>query len=300
MNKLLARVSFWLLLVPGMSLGQSFPDLVLEASWPLTSDASDSLGSYGNLELINVQGPGPDGIFLNGNYIYGSSDSSLAATPPINWDFDHLAVALEFKTVDPTGTRPVFICGDLYRWLGVQVADNQLELVLNDATIATAATVEPGEWHRVAVRWDAGTAKLFLDGVEIISATADSLEHALADNDYRLSNTHFGEAAAFKGNWRRLQIWSGQLATSVTRQSSDATLKVWPNPAKEGLWVACPGSGRWRFQLLDPLGKVVHEQVGEGNGAAYLSLDRGGLGPGVFVLEASNGKQALRTLVVLQ
>ncbi len=300
MCKWTACIGLWLFLGTGMSRGQSFSDLVLEAYWPLTADASDSLGSYDDLELVNVQGPGPDGIFLNGNYIYGDADSSLAATPPIDWDFDHLAVALEFKAVDSTGTRPIFVCGDLYRWLGVQIADGQLELVVNDASIASSVTVEPGSWHRVALRWDTGTAKLFLDGTEVATATADSLVHSTVDGDYRISNTHYGVARAFRGYWRRLQVWSGRLTTSVAQQSSDLVLKVWPNPATERLWVACPGSGRWHLRVLDLMGKMVHEQVWEGDEAASLSLDRSAISPGCYVVEASNGNRTFRTLVLLQ
>ncbi len=300
MYKWTACIGLWLFLGTGMSQGQSFSDLELDAYWSLTADASDSLGAYPDLELVNVQGPGPDGIFLNGNYIYGDPDSSLAATPPIDWDFDHLAVALEFKAVDSTGTRPIFVCGDLYRWLGVQIADGQLELVVNDAAIASAATVEPGVWHRVAVRWDAGTARLFLDGAEVATATADSLVHSTVDGDYRISNTHYGVARAFKGYWRRLQVWSGRLTTSVAQVSGNVGLKVWPNPATKGFWVRCPGSGRWHLRVLDPLGRVVHEGAAEGQAPLFLSLDASSPGAGYYVLEATDGKQALRTLVLLQ
>ncbi len=289
----------WFLAGTGMVWGQSFTDLEVEAYWPLTADASDSLGAYGDLELVNVVGPGPDGIFLNGNYIYGDPDSSLAATPPINWDFDHLAVALEFKTVDSGAYRPIFICGDLYRWLGAQIAGDQLELIVNDIPVPSSAHVAPGMWHRVAVRWDAGTARLYLDGAEVATASADSLIHTDSDNDYRISNTHFGSAEAFKGYWRHLQVWSGQVATAVRHPQARVSLKVWPNPAREGMWVAFPATGKWRCRLIDPLGGVVRTYELEGNGPAFLPLDPGTLAPGWYVLVVTDGRGTYRTPVVL-
>ncbi len=292
------------LFVPFGGQSQAFSDLQLVAAWPLVADASDSLGQQAELELINVEGPGQEGIYLNGNYIYGDPDSSLAATPPIDWDFDHLAVSLEIKLVDTSNYRPVFVFGDLYRWLGVYLQDDKLGLLVNDYSSAVLSdkVLDPGKWYRVALRWDTGTARLYVDGQEVAMATADSLIHLDSPSDRRVSNTHFGLGQAFKGHWRRLYAWSG-LVSTATRARIDAGVEFAcrPNPATDFLELQVP-HGHWTFELYDLSGRAMATYQLRNGGWARWMLDRQGLPPGVYFLRAHDeqGKVAGGCKLVLE
>lgn len=296
-------VVYTCLLVPFWGWSQSFSDLQLVAAWPLIENAADSLGQQAEFELVNVVGPSQEGIYLNGNYIYGDPDSSLASTPPINWDFDRLAVSLEIKLVDTSNSRPIFILGDSYRWLGAYLQDDKIGLLVNDFSSAALSdlTLEPGKWYRVALRWEKDTARLYVDGQEVAVATADSLIHDELPADRQMSNTHFGLGLAFKGYWRRVYVWSGPLATATReRTAPHLELRCWPNPTIDLLELRVP-PGRWTFMLYDLSGRrrATHQMW---NGSATRwRLDRKALPAGLYFLEArSTGGQSGWSKVVLK
>lgn len=82
-------------------------------------------------------------------------------------------------------------------------------------------------------------------------------------------------------------------------------LSVYPNPARNALWVKLADSGNasWHFDLYDLRGRKVLDlgKVSPAEAANDLRLDIGGSipGSGVYILRASNGTQTRHSRIVI-
>ncbi|MBN2698491.1 MAG: T9SS type A sorting domain-containing protein [Bacteroidales bacterium] len=71
-----------------------------------------------------------------------------------------------------------------------------------------------------------------------------------------------------------------------------ASLRVYPNPAGEHLWVEyyCRGGESITIRLIELRGRVVEQQILEGDGMQRVSFGTSGLSPGIYMLTVC-GKQ---------
>ena len=94
------------------------------------------------------------------------------------------------------------------------------------------------------------------------------------------------------GNHPYLDAWVHMLANTSNvalsaMQIAGSKITVWPNPARETLYVGGQHSGS-ALKLYQLNGTLVHNARSKGREAG-LSL--GHLPPGMYLLEVSNGKQ---------
>jgi hypothetical protein len=86
----------------------------------------------------------------------------------------------------------------------------------------------------------------------------------------------------------------------VAEMEGPGSLRVWPNPAQDELFLELEGApGTWNVSLVDGLGRRVRNAVLPG-GAGRSRLDLGGMAPGLYVVEATHPRGRLVQRVLLR
>ncbi len=282
----------------GSLSAQDLSNFTLLANYPLTGgSAADATGNYGDMELTNTTFQGDEGVYVNGIYIgSGEPDASLVSTPPIDFpDTNNIAFSLEFKAGD-TDFRPIFVAGDFYRWLGVFIVSGELQLLSSDALYATGQNVQNGQWYSLALTYEQGTSKVWLDGQLVFTYNSGALNYHLdISGDRKVSNTHGGYGKAFQGNLRNLKIYSGH-TTVATKETTPqtASLKISPNPASHIVQIELPDGVRslhnpFHIHLMDPNGRSfpISPTIKDG----LISMNISALPPGIYFLYLNDNKK---------
>lgn len=281
----------------GALSAQDLSNFGLLAHYPLTgSSAADATGNYGDMELTNTSFQGDEGVYVNGVYIgSGDPNASLVSTPPIDFpDTNKIAFSLEFKAGD-TGFRPIFVAGDFYRWLGVFIVSGELQLLSSDALYPTGQNVQGGQWYNLALTYEQGTSKIWLDGQLIFTHNSGPLNYHLdISGDRKISNTHGGYGNAFQGNLRNIKIYSGTTVAADEERLPPAKLKIAPNPASNIVQIELPDGVRtlhnpFYIHLMDPNGRSfpVSPIIKDG----LISMDISALPPGIYFLYLNDNKK---------
>ena len=218
--------------------------LVERVHYTLIETTADSLGQAGDIELINAPYQGAAGIFCYGGYINdvpgADYDSSLVVTPNIEFlAAQEFAVSIEFKldTLDHT-IHSILVLGNGWRFLGLGILYNSIlghhEFFpyMNNAFGNSIPIVIPEKniWYKLILyhNRDEAITKFFLNG-ELIDSLAGSILHG--DNDFKISNTNFGNGTAHRGFLRQLRVYSSEISTTLfSTINNPIYVKTYPNP----------------------------------------------------------------------
>ena len=181
----------------------------LQAAYPLMTDLADANGSYAPMVLFG--NPTPPAAPANGVCVNGTSPSypggQLVRTPNIgSLNTNDFEVAVEFELAAlPAIAAPVLMGGYLYRWIGIYVdATGTVGVKSNNGSIAwSSTTVAPGSWHSGVLKYEAGTAELYVDGNMVLQAAIGLL---IDGGDLDFSTADGGNGRSHRGCIRNLLI----------------------------------------------------------------------------------------------
>lgn len=206
----------------------------LIAHYPLQANANDSTGNNAPMNLINTPFQ-EGGIYCNGNYLFGDSDSCHAQTPLINnFNFESFSVRAKFKANAPKSKKPVFVCGRDYRWIAFYLQQNgTVAMKYNNSNYLTSdVAYSLDTWHEATITYSDSVGRLYLDDSLVISVKFD-LVHG---NDKTIGITDFSDGLVFKGIFSDLKIYTGDIYTRVTEApwmsaaNSFSLAQNYPNP----------------------------------------------------------------------
>ncbi len=251
------------LIIPFHLKSQDLSGLQLIAHYPLDNDSSDVTGNYPPMKLINTPFQ-EGGIYCNGIYVYGNQPGgSDAITPQIDGlNFKKFAIQAKFK-VTKYKLQPVFIAGDIYRWLGFYLDSDSTVLALyNDNLHDSNIKYTLNTWHEITVTYDSTSdlGKWYLDG-QLVDSLQFQIVHG---NDKKISVTHYGTGETFEGYFDDLRIYSVGTLTAVTSRTSETPegfqlQQNYPNPFNPSTTIRFTLSHTTHVELkvFNILGQVV-------------------------------------------
>jgi hypothetical protein len=194
------------LLVSGFAAAQLQP----QAIYPLQTDLLDVTANYGPITLYGslVSTTPANGICLNGLYLFGATPGEDLRTPVIttlNTSDFQFSFEFSITSLGPNN-RPVVMGGHLWRFLGLYVQPNGLVGIKhNNSNYAwsTATTVATGTWYSATVKYENGTAEVYIDGVQALSASVGVLS---TSTNLNFCTNDYSNGAAFHGCVRSLAI----------------------------------------------------------------------------------------------
>ncbi len=271
---------------------QSFPGMSKIANWTLINTASDSLGNYNDIQLINASYAGANGVWSNGIYKGDDPNGCEITTPPITWTLQRWGISVEILPKSNI-LNTILVGGPLWRWMELFVnAQGKFSVDFNDdpnLRITSPIAVDTTQWYRVAVTYVNGVGKLWINGQLADSVTVGTLAF---HEDSSLVNYHGGRGSAYKGYMRRLTVYGATTPSSLGNQMATVPLHVWYDGDQDQLFISDLGSGRYFGVIRDLKGRVVRTFSWR-NGALSLSLSD--VPSGVYTLQllGSHREQAV-------
>lgn len=193
------------------------------AYYPLNTDLLDATGAQGPMLLLGYNGaPAPlppnNGVNHNGLYYFspGGQDIRTPLLSALNTtDFQ---VNVEFNlSALPATAAPVLMGGSGYRWLGIYVqANGTVGIKHNNSNLAwSTTTLTTGVWYSAGLRYEAGSAELFVNGTSVLQATVGVLNDG---NNKNFTTNDFSSGQAFNGWLRNLLVVNdpSPVATAAT------------------------------------------------------------------------------------
>jgi len=169
-KKLIYLVCFVLVLSAADSVSAD-----LAAHWKFNNDATDSVGSLdwtlnGGASYSTDAQEGSHSLQLDGVDDYASQ----ASTSILNDAFSTETVAMWFKADTTSGTQVLYDEGGTTRGLSIRIDNGNLEAAIREASTQVTASTSFSitDWSHVAVTFDNGLFKLYLNGAEQDSITA--------------------------------------------------------------------------------------------------------------------------------
>jgi hypothetical protein len=216
----------------------------LIANYPLTSDGKEATGLYADMSLNGVVAFKNGGIFSNGNY--GGTNSCYIVTPSIDsMKVSDFIVTLDFKidTV-PAGWDPVFIIGQLWRFLGVGLykQDSTLFLCKNGNYQTNNRSVfkyKMNTWYSLALKHKADFTTLYVnDKIEITNSGGLDTGSDIKNKTHRqISNSHNGMGLTYKGYWRNLKVYAPSIFQISDDKTKNVNIEVYPNPSSGKIYI---------------------------------------------------------------
>ncbi len=171
------------------------------ASYPLLADLVDTTGNHGPMILTGTPPPATpaNGVCVNGIYAFnpGGQDARTPALPTL--DTTDFQVDVEFNVAAlPASIAPILMGGNSYRWIGIYMQSTGLIGIKHNNSNLSWSTTSPtvGRWYTASLRFEAGTAELYLDGRLIHSVTTGTLNTGnnlnFTTNDYSNGRNHNG------------------------------------------------------------------------------------------------------------
>jgi Secretion system C-terminal sorting domain len=239
MKKILLSI-FFMVLIPELLFAQiDLTKYKLIASYPLQTDGKDITGMNSNMNLEGLYTFKDGGIYSNG--IYEGANSCWIGTPTIDsMNLNDFIVILDFKIdIIPNRLEPVFLIGELWRFLGVSLnySDSTMFLFKNGAELYTkksSTKYSSKTWFTLALKHKQNKTTVFINNKpEITDSSAIDLGNNFYDATHRrVFNAHTGMGKTFKGYWRNLKIYSySNSQTSTEILSLSESLNVYPNPS---------------------------------------------------------------------
>jgi ABC-type amino acid transport substrate-binding protein len=180
----------------------------LLAYYTLNGTIEDSTGNYPRIDI-------GEGIFSgDGIYCDGVAYSCIHTSPILELNYQNFSISADFKIEDfPQYQMPVFVGGELYRWIGFNLnTDGTVGLLYNNlGGLECQGKYSLNTWHNALITYDGSIGRLYLDSQLICSAefTIDTQ----GGNTYKdVSSSNYSNAAAFKGFIRNLKIYTMVIA----------------------------------------------------------------------------------------
>jgi hypothetical protein len=298
-------ISFSILILRPNVTGQN-----LIAHYPLNSNPNDTTGLNDPMELINTPYQ-EGGIYCNGIY-YGNSGYCHAITPQLgNFNFNSFAITVNFKVSEypePGPDRPVFVGGDLYRWIQFGLrSDSTVSLRYNNGLLVPSKVkYSLNTWYQATIIYDSSTktGSLYLDN-ELACTAQFELFHG---NDANIGITNFGSGTTFKGWLSDLRIYDySPVGVEDDGQMPElfGLKQNYPNPFNPSTNIEYSITN-FRFVVLkvyDILGREVAILVNEEKqpGVYEISFDASGLSSGIYYyLLESGGSAETKKMVLLR
>lgn len=183
-----------------------------QAVYPLTTDLLDATNTYGPVALQSQTGTPPanptpeDGVCVNGIYYYNANGQDVRTATVSTLDDTDFELRVEFRVTQfGSFNMPVWIGGNLYRWIGFYLQPNgTFGLLHNNSQYEwSAATVTAGRWYSGVIRYEGGAVELFLDGALVHTATIGPLNTA---SDFDFTTNNFSNGTNFNGCVRNVVI----------------------------------------------------------------------------------------------
>lgn len=277
--------------------GQSLSLYNTVASYSLIERIDDVTGMHADAEVINSPFVDSNGVYCNGIYIHsGNPDGSLVRTPHLEALYDPaFAISVEFRTDSITTQRPVIVCGDSWRYLGILIRHDGIVMYnLNDTWYdIPEVSVQPDEWYRAVIIYTTvdSTAQYWLNG-HLIASRKGVLNRP--DNDGRVSNTDYGMGWTFQGYMRHLTVMSSEELLSGAKAVQTITrAHVYPNPADDILYVNTNGAFEW--SIWDTQGMQL-----KSGGQVYPGIDISGIPDGTYFLQTWNETERVHVVRFLK
>lgn len=279
---------------PPLTTAQDLSGLIPAAHYTLINTDEDSLGFQERIELEHAPFSGSNGVYSNGLYISNNpDDGSYIHSPFMAALYDSVfAVQLEFQFAGLDAMiRPVLVCGEAYRYLGLLTwPDSTFYVLYNNGNYIPLVGLHATEdqWYEVTLIHHLSTAltEFYLDGIKVYELNVP-LDRNM--NDGVISNTNFSMGRTFKGYWRNLRIYGTEDISSTQDFGSEKDqLFLFPNPARSSLQftTSIPNVTHWSITGID--GAVMMKgKVSEAN----HEIDIHALMPGgyIFLVQTSTG-----------
>lgn len=124
----------------------------------------------------------------------------------------------------------------------------------------------------------------------LLADTVYYLVRARNNEIWRLRFVAFGDSVTPNGVRIRYTILErkrvGEVSSLPASPSASLALVAYPNPAREGTWIATSENGPLSVQLYNNLGQIVYEAQASGSG--FLYIPRNGLPAGLYRLRVQS------------
>ncbi|MCF6170445.1 MAG: T9SS type A sorting domain-containing protein [Bacteroidales bacterium] len=282
------------------SFGSLFAQTSLLANYPLVSDAADATGNNDDILLRNAPFEN-GGVYSNGIYYNSDTSGSDIISPLINdFNFDDFTLKLEFRVAEyPEFSKPVFIGGMLWRWIGVYLDEQgRLALMANDHGdfFQTNTVAGLDSWHSVTLTYNRPLKQLslYFNGNLLIEELMPLLEH---NNDSRFLNAHAGIGFTFKGYWRNLKIYNAAIPSGIGENNGLTGIDVAVTP--EDLRIVIPQHETGVvMQLINMSGSELSRQTltAGTNSISTTLLDSGSY---LLVFTNKDGRKAVEKIIIM-
>jgi len=275
-----------LLWMTGWSYGQDLSGLQLVADYPFAGNADEQTGNYQPANTHNVT-YGGGAVYSNGiyqgngdpNYCWIETDDIQELTG------NKFVIKLDVKIEE--NYKPVFVIGDLYLWLSVDIFSNNELRVLTYETgnfngcYNSGFIAQLNTWYSLGIMYDATTRKLefYVDNVKKIDTILQGdLDH---HNETNLLNTNRAWGKAFKGYWKNLKIYGISGGSNSLAVLHHNVFNIYPNPAEQFIKVDFAYEQKANIRIRDMQGKILMQQ--EVNNHRYIDVSS--LSKGIYQVE---------------
>lgn len=189
------------LLLASLSTAPVTAQLQVLAHYPLQIDLLDATNQHGPITLGGATPPAPpsNGVCVNGIYLFNTGGQDVRTPLMPTLDSTDFQIDVEFQLAAlPNGNAPVLMAGSGWRWIGIYVQTNGIiGLKYNNSLFSwSSTTVSPDAWYAATIKFENGTAQLYLNGGLIHQATLGTLNDGnnknFTTNDFSNARTHFG------------------------------------------------------------------------------------------------------------
>jgi hypothetical protein len=179
------------------------------AIYPLQTDLLDATNQQAPITLYGtlVNATPNNGICMNGLYLFGATQGEDFRTPILSTlNTNDFQFSFEFNATSfGPFNRPVVMGGHLWRFLGLYVQPSGIVGIKhNNSNFAwSTTTISPGTWYSGTVKYENGTAEVYIDGVQVLSAQVGVLS---TSTNLNFCTNDYSNGTAFHGCVRNLQI----------------------------------------------------------------------------------------------
>ena len=181
------------------------------AFYPLLTDLLDATAANGPVALTGngVPAPNPpnDGVCHNGVYYFSAGGGQNIQTPLMpNLNTADFQVNVEFTlTAMPLNIAPVLMGGNSYRWLGIYMQSNgTVGIKHNNSNLAwSTTTLSTGVWYSAGLRYENGTAELYINGAQVLQVAVGPLNDG---NNKNFTTNDFSNGRALNGCIKNLLV----------------------------------------------------------------------------------------------
>jgi hypothetical protein len=280
----------------------------LIANYPLTTDGKEESGLYANMNLNGVVAFKNGGVYSNG--IYNGANNCYIATPSIDsMKLNDFIVTLDFKidTV-PAGWDPVFIIGQLWRFLGVGLykQDSTLFLYKNGSSQTYNRSLfkyKMSTWYTLALKHKADFTTLYVnDKIEITNSGSLDTGPDINNKSHRqISNAHTGMGLTYKGYWRNLKVYAPSIAQFMDDKTKNEAITVFPNPSSGKIYLDLTSvslSGEMVISLTDLKGKNLFlQKVTHPEGVICIEK---ALSRGCYIVSVKTSETSIKRKIIVR